>query len=338
MMLSHALPRVVPPLGLAEIALTQLLIFVALPLVVSLPAGRRALPAIFRLRPVGPDLIGKSVLMAALGWVAVQGLSLLPLYLVSRLGGEPPNPYQPLLDQPLPRWALAGAIVLVPALAEEFAFRGFLLSGYGELGSPRAWVWTGLLFGLAHMSLLRLPALAALGMVLSYVALRTGSILPTVVMHGLHNGITLGVYFLSRSAVPAGEMPTEVPLGMVLLWTAAALVALPALVAVARSLPRYPDPLVPWADGQATASGQVRVGGRSAEVGAGGSDGQDAADGWSMQGGAGGSDSQAGTGGPAGSLPGRDPGAWLSRWWPLAAVLLIYASYVAGELAMTFDR
>lgn len=292
-MLSHALPRLVQPLGLAGIALTQLLIFVALPLAISLPAGRRALPAIFRLRPVGLAVIGKAVLMAALGWVAVQGLSLLPLYVVSRLGGQPPNPYQPLLDQPLPRWALVGVMVLVPALAEEFAFRGFLLSGYGELGVPWAWVWTGLLFGLAHMSLIRLPALAALGMVLSYVALRTSSILPTVVMHGLHNGITLGAYFLSRSAVPAGEATTEIPLGMVLLWAAAALVALPALVAVARSLPRYPDPLLPRAGEPVRAGGQVQ---------------------------------------------GRDFGTWLSHWWPLAAVLLLYASYVAGELAMTFDR
>lgn len=227
--------------GITTVILVQVLIFGLLPLLVVASASPGAYRQVFRLRPVSGKTLLKAALMAVLGWIVVQGMSLVPLYLVTRYGGNPPNPYQTILEQPLPGWVILLVMAAMPALTEEFAFRGLVLSGYEELGPTRAWVWAGLVFGLAHMSLIRLPGLVALGMLLAFTALRTGSIWPTVLMHALHNGITLVLFLLTRNTLQEEAFNLVVPAGTVLTWLAAALAVLPLLVAVARSLPKRPE-------------------------------------------------------------------------------------------------
>src|SRR5262249_39734976 len=87
------------------------------------------------------------------------------------------------------------ALGLVPAVVEELFFRGCLSRGLVGLAGPLGGVLaSSLLFALFQ---LWMPgALAAerfvvsllLGLVLGWVAWRTGSVLPGVLMHGAHNG------------------------------------------------------------------------------------------------------------------------------------------------------
>src|SRR5262249_46216221 len=87
------------------------------------------------------------------------------------------------------------ALGLVSAVVEELFFRGYLFRGLEALAGPLGVVLaTSLLFALFH---LWMPgALAAerfvvsllLGLVLGWVAWRTGSVLPGMLMHGAHNG------------------------------------------------------------------------------------------------------------------------------------------------------
>lgn len=83
-------------------------------------------------------------------------------------------------------------IALTPAICEEVLFRGAILSGL----RPRLGPWlsilvVGLLFGLFHLSVYRLVPTAVLGMALTYLAVRTDSILPGMVMHALNNGLAV---------------------------------------------------------------------------------------------------------------------------------------------------
>jgi sodium transport system permease protein len=83
-------------------------------------------------------------------------------------------------------------LAVVPAICEELAFRGFILSGLRHLGRKwRAIVYSALLFGFAHGVLQQSMIACLIGTVLGYVAVQSGSLLPGVAFHLVHN--TLGL-------------------------------------------------------------------------------------------------------------------------------------------------
>ncbi|MEE8452748.1 MAG: ABC transporter permease subunit/CPBP intramembrane protease [Thermoguttaceae bacterium] len=93
-----------------------------------------------------------------------------------------------------PFWQLALVLAVLPAVCEEFAFRGFLLSGFRHLGHKwRAIVFSALFFGLAHGILQQSLIACVVGVVLGYVAVQTGSIFPCMVFHVLHNTLALAM-------------------------------------------------------------------------------------------------------------------------------------------------
>jgi len=91
----------------------------------------------------------------------------------------------------------------LPAICEELAFRGMLLSGLRRKLKPAALiVGVGLIFGLFHMTLFRIAPTAALGMVLTAIALMTGSVFPGMLLHAGNNAIgVLGSSWFSIEAL-----------------------------------------------------------------------------------------------------------------------------------------
>ncbi|HEV8064281.1 MAG TPA: CPBP family intramembrane glutamic endopeptidase, partial [Acidimicrobiales bacterium] len=85
-------------------------------------------------------------------------------------------------------------------------FRGLLLRGLlGRLAvlGPRwgpilSLVLTGLIFGLAHFEALQFLGLAGFGVVLSYLAYRTGRLGPNMVAHIAFNTTTVIAYVLTH--------------------------------------------------------------------------------------------------------------------------------------------
>ncbi len=83
-------------------------------------------------------------------------------------------------------------VAAVPAVCEELAFRGFILSGCRRLGNDgRAIFISAILFGAAHGFLQQSINACLLGIVLGYLAVRSGSLLPGVIFHFLHNAMTV---------------------------------------------------------------------------------------------------------------------------------------------------
>ncbi|BDG61672.1 CPBP family intramembrane glutamic endopeptidase [Caldinitratiruptor microaerophilus] len=219
-------------LGLAGVTVSQVLLFVVLPLLFS---RGHAVRETFRLRPVSTEVVARSLLAGGLAWVAAQGVAAAIVLGMLAVGARPPNPYAVLLAPGTPAWVLILFMAGVPALAEEFAFRGLVLSGYRSLGPSAAWVAAGLLFGLMHMSLLRLPNLAGLGMLFAYAVQRTGSLIPAVVMHFTNNALTLGLYLAAGRPDSVPETASAAGPGA-LLWIVLGAATLPALRAAVRGL------------------------------------------------------------------------------------------------------
>ena len=95
-----------------------------------------------------------------------------------------------VLPKGMPVWQLILYIAVLPAICEELAFRGMLLSGLRRRLRPAGLIiGIGVIFGLFHVTLYRLVPTAALGMVLTAIALMTGSIFPGMLLHAGNNAL-----------------------------------------------------------------------------------------------------------------------------------------------------
>jgi sodium transport system permease protein len=97
-----------------------------------------------------------------------------------------------------PWWAILLTLAVLPALCEEVAFRGFVFGGLiRQNGVLRAILLSAVFFGLTHGLLQQSIAATFMGLLLGWVAWRTGGIVCTIVMHIIHNSMSL---LLARAA------------------------------------------------------------------------------------------------------------------------------------------
>ena len=83
------------------------------------------------------------------------------------------------------------SVAVVAPIVEELTYRGlgfYLLSPYGTL---TAIVATGVLFGAAHGLLVALAILVVFGLAVGWVRAKTESVYPSMILHGIFNGVAL---------------------------------------------------------------------------------------------------------------------------------------------------
>lgn len=92
-------------------------------------------------------------------------------------------------------------LAAIPAVCEELFFRGFLLSALQSRSVKwkSAWLMSSFLFAAFHvivdqsLTLERFPATFVLGLVLGWIRISTGSVIPGIVMHIVSNGLLLSL-------------------------------------------------------------------------------------------------------------------------------------------------
>ena len=84
-------------------------------------------------------------------------------------------------------------MALLPAIVEEIAFRGFILTGLRRrIPDSFAIILTAIFFGLAHSNAVQQTISATLlGLVLGFIAVKTANITPCIVFHMGYNGLHL---------------------------------------------------------------------------------------------------------------------------------------------------
>jgi sodium transport system permease protein len=100
-------------------------------------------------------------------------------------------------------------MAVLPAICEEVAFRGFILSGLRRLGHKWwAIALSAVFFGMAHTVIQQSIAAAALGAVIAYLAIQSGSLVPGMLFHGTYNALMLASSLLPQySADLAARWP-----------------------------------------------------------------------------------------------------------------------------------
>ncbi|QDU96188.1 ABC transporter permease subunit/CPBP intramembrane protease [Lignipirellula cremea] len=95
----------------------------------------------------------------------------------------------------VPLWVTLLSFALAPAVFEEWFFRGYLMRAFlATTSRGNALLFSSLLFGLFHvvsssLAFERFLPTTCLGLVLGYVCLRTGSVLPGMLLHVTHNSL-----------------------------------------------------------------------------------------------------------------------------------------------------
>jgi len=172
--------------------------FGLIPLVATF-LGRHGIPTTYRLRSA-PVLAFLGAAFASLGaWAfAHEAIVLADDFGIALLREDQLERTKSVLE----KWKtvspilLLATLALTPAIIEELCFRGYLFSAFSTALSPRNTILiTSVLFGLFHVfvgsTLLveRLIPTTMIGILLGWIAYRTGSVWPGMLLHFLHNGM-----------------------------------------------------------------------------------------------------------------------------------------------------
>jgi len=83
------------------------------------------------------------------------------------------------------------AFAVLPALTEEFLFRGIIVGEYESHGAGIAIVFSAIVFAMSHFSVVRFPVYFFSGIMLALVLYATRSLLASMLIHMLNNAAVL---------------------------------------------------------------------------------------------------------------------------------------------------
>lgn len=172
---------------------------------------------VFGLRfPKPKHLLGSVCMYLGVGSF-VMFLSNLSSFIFKESGVDLSNEYDQILDG-VPFLGGLLLMALLPAFMEELLFRGYLYTAFkSKLKYVPAMVCVSLLFGLSHMSLIKLIPTAVLGCALFYVRDRSDSIVASSLLHFLNNAVAIGILYYGERISFLNDASYGVPLmiGMV---------------------------------------------------------------------------------------------------------------------------
>ena len=90
------------------------------------------------------------------------------------------------------------ATAIIPALVEEFAFRGIVLGKLLPFGEAFAIVTSALIFGVMHGNFEQMPFAALVGLILGYIRVKTDSLWIVILIHFSNNFISVINDYLSE--------------------------------------------------------------------------------------------------------------------------------------------
>jgi len=121
------------------------------------------------------------------------------LYPISEQAIESMKPFTDQISA-APWLTVVFLMAIVPAVCEELAFRGFIFGGLLRNGGRlRAVLVTAVLFGISHGILQQSIAATVMGVMLGWIALRTGSVLPGILIHFISNGLSVSLARIAES-------------------------------------------------------------------------------------------------------------------------------------------
>ncbi|HXY33940.1 MAG TPA: type II CAAX endopeptidase family protein, partial [Planctomycetaceae bacterium] len=194
-------------------ALVTILVFLQIPLALAV-LNRVDLSTGFRLQPAPVAAFAGALVLGASLWpFAHEILVWLSQWEVVEFDPRTIAAAKELLGeiQQVSPALLVATLGVVPAVCEEFFFRGYLLSALrNSMSATRAVLLSSILFGVFHLVATdrlhfeRLVPSTALGLVLGWLCVRCGSALPGMLLHAMHNSLVLASAHYQRELADWG--------------------------------------------------------------------------------------------------------------------------------------
>ncbi len=176
-------------------------------------------------------------LCLALGFIGVTvwvGLQQARLFPESVKMAEALRKYLDFSESGLGLGAALLVVAIGPAVCEEALFRGLLLSSLkGRVRPALAVLIVSLLFGLTHLSIFRLVPTFILGLYLTFIVYRTGSVYLSMLAHAINNGLAVALIYYPSLASRISWLSGETPFPPLALPAFAALAAAGAVLVLA---------------------------------------------------------------------------------------------------------
>ncbi len=136
------------------------------------------------------------------GWGAAAAASFLVSILLQVMSAMGLEMSVPDISVPMPQtdplgFALTlGYVGILGPILEELIFRGYILNGLKKYGEWAAILTSAIFFTMFHGNLTQLLAPWIIGMLFGFLAIRTGSLLPSILCHIFHNTLLIFMEFL----------------------------------------------------------------------------------------------------------------------------------------------
>ena len=112
------------------------------------------------------------------------------------------------------------SVSIVPAVTEEFIYRGCVMGRLRKFGDGFALVTSALLFGMMHGNFTQAPFAFVVGLAAGWAVLYTGSIFPAMLIHGMNNLISVLSDIAFENFEIIGINETYVEIGMMIFFAA----------------------------------------------------------------------------------------------------------------------
>lgn len=142
-------------------------------------------------RAVSFGTCAKSFLLAFLCIPLISVINLIS----SLINGNATNATM-LKMQQNPMWLSIILIALIPAVIEEFVFRGLIFGNYKKRNPWKGVLLSSLLFGLMHLNINQFSYAFVLGIVLALLNYATGSLIPNIILHFTINANSVVLSYL----------------------------------------------------------------------------------------------------------------------------------------------
>ena len=106
-------------------------------------------------------------------------------------------------------------MALLPAVCEEIMFRGYMMTAFkNKMSFVKAIIIVSLLFGVSHMSIVKLLPTAILGVALAIMSHKSGSLVTSSLVHFLNNALAVWVMYYGTEVAFLNDEAMTLPLTM----------------------------------------------------------------------------------------------------------------------------
>lgn len=136
---------------------------------------------------LSPNVYAMAFIIGICMYIVNSGVSGLWYNFLTAIGYQYPNPVGVLYRTPEILVMEIITTCMLPAIFEEISDRGLLLSIFRDKTDRFKIILIGLSFGVLHQNVPQLMPAAVAGLILTFVAVKSGSIVPAMIIHFMNN-------------------------------------------------------------------------------------------------------------------------------------------------------